>query len=890
MERSEFLVVVAVAVSVVALVMWGGLAGSAEADDDEDAFTVQTREQVSDDSVIQAAENLYNAEEVAVYPVNESRFQQEFPEHELYLVYDLVEHPAPAYTMALNDGEADQARDVTEDYNDILADDAVLIEDSEMALAYAEAFVQPANADLLPVVDRELVNSSDSERLNHSVRDPEVNSVAGDWEVKLSTYSPDNGIISRWTVTFSLTEIERAEADLQAVSTGPSNTTWQTELLNQDLYWVNDWNDGEYVGLTVYDTGEDKELKLLSEASPDWVVADEEESVDESVWQAKQDADADWTAEEQHLAENLTSAGAWAQEIFVMTSDACGTDVNEDAHFTFEQPDTDCTLEIKVLPDDVLHCAACLRLDEAANQNDLELLVDSDLHNWMTSTVGSEGEFLGLRAMEETTRHVVGYLNNVFFQAYENRSAVPEGDPVQISSKEDARDQMQEWAESRAIVGYNESLPDQEPEYVDEHDGEIVLENDGLAFHVVTTNTSSETQNLIDDARNRSDVDYATNDSVVETQAEGPGPNSRYPDDPLYQASQQWGTSAIGLPKAWEQELGDQSVDLHIHDTGIDYLHHDLIENLDLAEGYFADCDAPPRGESWATAWTPEPFGKYAQTDEGYENQLHGTMMAGTVGGVINNTAGVAGASQVCMTSARTISTVCCGMLSWHADALHWSADNGADIILQAVGEMRDNSKRETPQVIQDAANYAARQDVVLIGAAGNNECDWRGPETPARAEEVIAVGALMDETTRAEYSACQRDSDLPGSGTLELMAPGSGLWGDCDPYPQECSRYIWSTRPFNLYGHGNDDDHRSLSYYSMGGTSFSAAYTAGTAALVLSQNTTLMDESSETKDTVDCILRSTADDIGSREKYGYGRVNATASVDAAEDPGSVGC
>lgn len=97
------------------------------------------------------------------------------------------------------------------------------------------------------------------------------------------------------------------------------------------------------------------------------------------------------------------------------------------------------------------------------------------------------------------------------------------------------------------------------------------------------------------------------------------------PNDPLY--SQLWGTLRIGAPKAWEYTTGQPGVSVGVIDTGIDYRHPDIAENM------------------WASYNRQLQNGwNFAANDShSIDTDGHGTHVAGTVGAVGNNGIGITG-------------------------------------------------------------------------------------------------------------------------------------------------------------------------------------------------------------------------------------------------------
>src|SRR3989344_2509626 len=96
------------------------------------------------------------------------------------------------------------------------------------------------------------------------------------------------------------------------------------------------------------------------------------------------------------------------------------------------------------------------------------------------------------------------------------------------------------------------------------------------------------------------------------------------PNDPLW--SQQWDMVKISAPQAWDTQTDASDVVVGIIDSGIDFTHPDLQQNLwtnpqDGSHGY--DC--------------------VRQIPGGQDLEGHGTNAAGIIGAVANNSLGMAG-------------------------------------------------------------------------------------------------------------------------------------------------------------------------------------------------------------------------------------------------------
>ena len=132
---------------------------------------------------------------------------------------------------------------------------------------------------------------------------------------------------------------------------------------------------------------------------------------------------------------------------------------------------------------------------------------------------------------------------------------------------------------------------------------------------------------------------------------------ARTPDDPdfdklwgLRNSGQTGGTNGadVDASAAWDISTGSKDVIIAIIDTGIDYNHEDLAANMwvnakECPEG-FGKCKANGQDED-ANGYVDDFYGANTINDTGeiMDDYGHGTHVAGTIGGVGNNSTGVVG-------------------------------------------------------------------------------------------------------------------------------------------------------------------------------------------------------------------------------------------------------
>jgi serine protease len=222
----------------------------------------------------------------------------------------------------------------------------------------------------------------------------------------------------------------------------------------------------------------------------------------------------------------------------------------------------------------------------------------------------------------------------------------------------------------------------------------------------------------------------------------------------------------------------------------------------------------------------------------------------------------------------RVLNTQGEGEASTIAEGVRFAVNHGARVINLSLEFSPNINASDIPELIE-ALHYAHRRDVLVVAAAGNE--GRAAIAYPARAPDVIAVGATTEHGCLADYSN-------DGSG-LTLVAPGGGadadLPGDPNCHPEQPSgRSVFqetftgsSVRRFGLPA-------------GYEGTSMASPHVAATAALIIASGVL---GRHPTPAQITARLRATARKLGGggdERLYGAGLVNAAAAT-APGGPGA---
>lgn len=210
----------------------------------------------------------------------------------------------------------------------------------------------------------------------------------------------------------------------------------------------------------------------------------------------------------------------------------------------------------------------------------------------------------------------------------------------------------------------------------------------------------------------------------------------------------------------------------------------------------------------------------------------HGTATAGTAAAITNNALGVAGSSwNSKILPLKAMDASGSGYYSQIASAIIYAADSGAQVISMSLGGTATSS------TLSNAIDYAIGKNAVIVASAGNSNT---AVMYPAAYPSVISVGALNgDFTTKTSYSCYGENLDVMAYGTAYTTNRGGGYGG-------------WA------------------------GTSFSAPYVSGLAALIKSHNSSLTPQQIN-----DYLIQNTADlgAAGWDQNTGWGRIDYTKTL-----------
>ncbi|MEX2558280.1 MAG: S8 family peptidase, partial [Pirellulales bacterium] len=252
------------------------------------------------------------------------------------------------------------------------------------------------------------------------------------------------------------------------------------------------------------------------------------------------------------------------------------------------------------------------------------------------------------------------------------------------------------------------------------------------------------------------------------------------PNDPAYpklyalnNTGQTGGTpdADIDAPEAWDLATGSTSVIVGVIDTGVDYTHPDLAQNIWTNPGEIAGDGIDNDGNGFVDDvhgydfrnGDPDPF----------DDNGHGTHVSGTIGAVGDNATGVVGVNwNVSIMGLKFLGVNGSGFISHAIQAINYVT------MMRGLGHnirLTNNSwgSGGYSQGLYDAIAGNEAAGVLFVAAAGNDDGNNNdtSPRYPASFDlpNIIAVAATDHNDALATFSNI-------GPTSVDLAAPGVSI------------------------------------------------------------------------------------------------------------------
>lgn len=406
------------------------------------------------------------------------------------------------------------------------------------------------------------------------------------------------------------------------------------------------------------------------------------------------------------------------------------------------------------------------------------------------------------------------------------------------------------------------------------------------------------------------------------------------PNDPFF--GLQWGPPHIGAPAAWDYTTGSPTLKVAVVDSGIDYNHPDIVGNYQIGGYDFVNGDNDPFDDNGHGTHCAGVIGAVGNNSFGITGMAWNIkIIAEKVfdsAGIGNSWLFAQGFEDAVKKGAKIISYSGGGPDTTLKRNAVRSAYNNGCLLVAASGN--DGGPvlypAAYPEVIAVGAtdqsdnlawfsNYGAQQELVAPGVniislgLSNRYSMNEGVYRDNDGDNKVSTGDIRLFSGIPGYAhgstVATGNGDigmtLKNFGLLEKFADYGDTSGTFDSndwiyndtnddnivntddlrlfYFHSGSTYLYygtlvqpSDYDFNLPLYGFPANEKRTIYSYLSGTSMACPHVSGVAALIWALNGNL------TRDEVRCILRSTAQNLGTPNLYGYGLVRADDSVSTA--------
>lgn len=349
-------------------------------------------------------------------------------------------------------------------------------------------------------------------------------------------------------------------------------------------------------------------------------------------------------------------------------------------------------------------------------------------------------------------------------------------------------------------------------------------------WEVEQANGKQTTLELIEQFKNHPNVEFVEPNYIVKAD-DGVEPN-----DPNF--AQLWGLHNIGqnngtkdadidAPEAYCIPISTVDIVVGIIDTGIDYTHEDLAENIWQNLGEDADGDGKVLIKSGDT-WIFDPDDENGIDDDGngyvddfvgwdfaYDDNdpmdldSHGTHCAGTVGAVMNNNVGITGvAPNVKLAALKFLKDGDPSSISDAIDALYYAitmdipiSNNswGGGGFSEAMYEALQNAEANNHLFIASAGNNKRNNDAILKYPASYDNDNIIAVAGTNRFDDLYDIGFHG-----TNYGATSVDIGAPGQEIYSCM-PGNNYdfksgTSMAAPHISGVCAFVWGANPANNY------------------------------------------------------------------------------------------
>jgi subtilisin family serine protease len=250
-----------------------------------------------------------------------------------------------------------------------------------------------------------------------------------------------------------------------------------------------------------------------------------------------------------------------------------------------------------------------------------------------------------------------------------------------------------------------------------------------------------------------------------------------YPASGRYNSPPGTPDSDIDAPEAWDYSTGNSGIVVAVVDTGVDYTHRDLVDNMWVNQ---AELNGVTGVDDDGNGYVDDIYGyDFINRDaDPKDDNGHGTHCSGIIAAGGNNGADITG---ICwdakIMALKFLGANGSGSNADAVEAFYYAVQNGADVVSNSWGG------GDFSQTMKEAIEYAYSQGVMMVAAAGNNgDTNF---QYPASYDNMFSVAATDSDDQKATFSTYGAWVDIaaPGVDVLSLKAAGTSIGTGYDAY-----------------------------------------------------------------------------------------------------------
>jgi subtilisin family serine protease len=228
----------------------------------------------------------------------------------------------------------------------------------------------------------------------------------------------------------------------------------------------------------------------------------------------------------------------------------------------------------------------------------------------------------------------------------------------------------------------------------------------------------------------------------------------------------------ISATLAWATTTGTDKLVVAVLDTGVDYTHEDLVENMWVRPATMA----PYHDNELGTIDDLNGFNAIDSAADPMDDNGHGTHCAGIIGAEGENSIGIAGVNwKVQIMPLKFLNAGGSGSTKDAIEAINYVINRKkAGVNVRIISASWGSTQKS--RALGDVIRKAYENDILFVAAAGNSSVDNdRTPHYPSSYPNVISVAALDRNDQLASFSNFGVKSVMIGAPGVDILSTWLG-------------------------------------------------------------------------------------------------------------------